>query len=39
MATVMKSAKLTRTTKLGPLDHGRPMSFAQFMAADQRLVE
>jgi Uma2 family endonuclease len=34
MAAVMRSAKLTKTTKLGPLDHGRPMSFEQYMAAD-----
>jgi Uma2 family endonuclease len=36
MATVTNAAKLTKATKLGPLDHGRPMSFEEFMAGDYR---
>jgi Uma2 family endonuclease len=34
MVTVMRSAKLTKTLRLGPLDYGRPISFDDFMAAD-----
>jgi Uma2 family endonuclease len=36
MATVTGTAELTKAVKLGPLDHGRPMSFQEYMAADYR---